>query len=68
MKDVRILNNTGLPKDTKIYIGDALVPLSSVRSLDISYRPDEFSTAKVELKIDELDIQTLDYTVNLNRG
>ena len=56
MSKVKILNKTGNPADTKIFIDDVELPQSNLMSVDISMRPDNIVTAEIELYVTDVDV------------
>jgi len=56
MAKVRVVNKTGNPADTKIYIDDVELSKSRMASVDVRMRPDEIITATVELFVDDVDV------------
>ena len=56
MAKVRVVNTTGIPKDTQIFIDDVELSKSAMASVDIRMRPDEIVTAAVELFVNDIDV------------
>lgn len=56
MAKVRVVNKTGNPADTKIYIDGVELSKSLMASVDVRMRPDEVVTATVELFVDDVDV------------
>lgn len=55
-KKVRVINTTGIPVDTKIYIDGVELSKSYMASVNVRIRPDEIITATVELFVDDVDV------------
>ncbi len=53
---VRVVNKTGLPVDTKVYIGRKLIPLSKMFKLGIVYQYDETPVVHLELYAESVDV------------
>lgn len=56
MANVKVVNKTGNPADTKIFIDDVELSKSRMASVDIRMRPDEVITATVELFVNDVDV------------
>lgn len=56
MAKVKVVNTTGNPADTKIFIDGVELSKSRMASVDIRMRPDEMITATVELFVDDVDV------------
>ena len=54
-KVVRVVNKSGLVHDTEIIVDGKKLPLSHLMNVDVRIRPDEFVTAVIELRVDELE-------------
>lgn len=44
------------PKDVEVKIGRTVIPNHRILALDVRVRPDEIVSARLELLVDELDI------------
>lgn len=56
MAKVKVVNTTGNPADTKIFIDGVELSKSRMASVDVRFRPDEIVTATVELFVDDVDV------------
>lgn len=54
-KIVKVINRTGLAKDTQVIVDGKKLPLSHLMSVDIQIRPDKLTTAIIELRVDDLE-------------
>jgi hypothetical protein len=53
---VRIVNKTGHPADTKVYVGKKLIPLSKMFKLGIVFEHDEIPIVHLELYGESVDV------------
>lgn len=56
MVKVKVVNKTGNPADTKIFIDDVELSKAPMASVDVRMRPDEVITATVELFVTDVDV------------
>lgn len=56
MANVKVVNTTGNPRDTQIFIDGVELSKSAMASVDIRMRPDEIVTATVELFVNDIDV------------
>jgi hypothetical protein len=56
MAKVEIVNTSGIPKDTRVFIDGKELPAGSIQVVDIRIRPDEIVTATIDLKVDYMDV------------
>lgn len=53
---IRIVNKTGFPRDTKVYVGRKQIPLSKMFKLRLEYRDDEMTVVHLELYAESVDV------------
>ena len=58
MAKVKVINKTGNPADTQVYIDGTLVPRSHLLDVDIRIEPTEVVTARLELRVDSVEVIT----------